>query len=291
MDSVVSEFCFFILVVSDSAQSVICGFFAESILVLASALHGSHRGCVIRLFLSNFEIWIILVLLLIFAFDGLALTSSGLRNTLLILNAFIDWILNCMDAIGLRDFSLGMCVNRDAVMFLDVVISSGYRGVLRHLIILFIIPPFPTTMVSNFSRLPKSVFIWYSRNTSIVNIALWTQNTFLEYFAVPKFSIHSCGLLLLLLLEPRLHPCSSTDRIVGSPLLDGSRHRLVNGVFLVPHVNNRRIQIVLLKDFLSEFLGHLLPLFFLLLSSETLVLFPFDSVSLEDPHLFAVLSF
>jgi len=90
MDSVVSEFCFFILVVSDSAQSVICGFFAESILVLASALHGSHRGCVIRLFLSNFEIWIILVLLLILAFDGLALTSSGLRNTLLILNAFID---------------------------------------------------------------------------------------------------------------------------------------------------------------------------------------------------------
>ena len=64
-----------------------------------------------------------------------------------------------MDAIGLRDFSLGMCVNRDAVMFLDVVISSGYRGVLRHLIILFIIPPFPTTMVSNFSWLPKSVFI------------------------------------------------------------------------------------------------------------------------------------
>lgn len=66
---------------------------------------------------------------------------------------------------------------------------------------------------------------------------------------------------------------------------------MVNGILLVSHVNHSRIQIVLLKNLLSELLGHLLPLLLLLFSSETLVLFSFDSVGLKNSHLFLLLSF
>ena len=79
MNGVISEFCSFIFIIRNSAQSAACGLLAQSILVDPSTLHSGQRRRVIKLLFRNVEIWIIRFLL-----NGLALTSSRVVNTLLL---------------------------------------------------------------------------------------------------------------------------------------------------------------------------------------------------------------